>query len=126
MSSEEWVVVEGRVGKGWGVLLGLYEYKNEGSLPMAYEGTSVDYVIILRWGLCLYMHICVAHCLLIGWWRVCSTSSSRCELRTWIGRAAMDAELQVLGMVVVPPPLVHGDHGQAGVPMGMAKGRAAL
>lgn len=55
---------------------------------------SVDYIFILRRGLCLYMYVCVADRLFIWWWEVCrSTSPPGSKLRVLIGLAAVDAEL---------------------------------
>ena len=71
------------------------------------------------------MDVGMAHHLLVRWRGVCRASSVWCELGAWVSWAAVNAELQVL-WVVVPPPLVHGDHRQARLPVRAAHGGAAL
>lgn len=93
---------------------------------MATGGARVNYILILwRW-LRLYLNICMAHSLLIRWWRVSSTSSPWCELWAWISWAAVDAEFWLVTVVVIPPPMVHRDHWQYVVVMRVSQAGAAL
>lgn len=96
---------------------------------MATVGTDragVDYILILRRRLRLYLDICMAHSLLIRRWSVSSASSSWCELWAWIGWAAVDTEFWLVTVVVIPPPMVHRDHWQDVVMMWVSHAGAAL
>lgn len=87
---------------------------------------GVDYILILWRRLRLYLDVCMAHGLIIRWRRVSRTSSSRRELWAWINWAAVDAELWLVTMVVIPPPMVHRDHRQGVAIMRMFQAGAAL
>lgn len=96
---------------------------------MATVGTDragVDYILILRRRLRLYLDVCMAHSLLIRRWRVSSASSSWCELWARISWAAVDAEFWLVTVVVIPPPMVHRDHWQDVVMMWVSHAGAAL
>lgn len=89
------------------------------------DGAGVNYILILwRW-LCLYLDV-MAHCLLIRWWWVSSTSSRGRRFWAWISRAALDTEFWLVTMVVIPSPWVHRNHGQDVVVMRVSEAGAAL
>lgn len=89
-------------------------------------GAGVNYILILRRWLCLYLNVRVAHSLLIRRRWVSSTSSPWRDLRAWISWAAVDAEFWLVAMVVIPPPMVHRDHRQDVVVMWASQAGAAL